>query len=117
MKVVILCGGEGMRLREYTEKIPKPLVKIGKNPILWHIMKMYSHYGFNDFILCLGYMGEKIKKYFENNNHGFGNVELVDTGLKRNKAERLKKIKNLIDGKNFFLAYGDDISNVDLGKI
>ena len=63
MQVVILCGGKGERLREHTESIPKPLVDIGGNPILWHIMKIYSHYGYNDFILCLGYKGDKIKEY------------------------------------------------------
>lgn len=117
MKVVILCGGEGMRLREYTENIPKPLIEIGGKPILWHIMKMYKYYGFNDFILCLGYSGEKIKEYFEKNEHEFENIKFADTGLKSNKAERLKMVENLIDTDNFFLAYGDDISDVNIKKI
>lgn len=117
MKVVILCGGEGMRLREYTDKIPKPLIEIGGKPIIWHIMKIYSHYGHNDFILCLGYKGEKIKEYFEANGHEFGNIIFVNTGLDSNKAERLKKVEKLIDGENFFLAYGDDVSNVNINKV
>ena len=69
MKVVILCGGKGTRLKELTEEIPKPLVEIGGKPILWHIMKIYSHYGFNDFVLCLGYRANRISEYFEKNNH------------------------------------------------
>jgi len=117
MKVVILCGGEGTRLNEYTDKIPKPLIEIGGKPILWHIMKIYSHYGYNEFILCLGYKGEKIKEYFQSNDHGFENVRFADTGLRNNKAERLKRVEKFIDGENFFLAYGDDVSNVNIKKI
>ncbi len=116
MKVVILCGGEGMRLREYTENIPKPLIEVGGKPILWHIMKIYAHYGHNDFILCLGYKGEKIREYFESNDHGF-KITFADTGLESNKAERLKKVEKLIDTENFFLAYGDDVSDVDINKV
>jgi glucose-1-phosphate cytidylyltransferase len=117
MKVVILCGGEGMRLREYTDKIPKPLIEIGGKSILWHIMKIYAHYGHDDFILCLGYKGDKIKEYFEANGHEFRNVVFADTGLDSSKAERLKKIEKLVDGDDFFLAYGDDVSNVDINQI
>jgi glucose-1-phosphate cytidylyltransferase len=117
MKVVILCGGEGLRLREYTEKLPKPLIEIGGKPILWHIMKIYSHYGYSNFILCLGYKGNQIKEYFRKNNHDFGNIIFIDTGLKSNKAERLKEVEKFIDGENFFLAYGDDVSNVNIKKI
>jgi glucose-1-phosphate cytidylyltransferase len=117
MKVVILCGGEGTRLSEYTVKIPKPLIEIGGKPIIWHIMKIYSHYGYNDFILCLGYKGEKIREYFKNNNHEFRNIIFVDTGLNSNKAERLKRVEKFIEEENFFLAYGDDVSNVNINNI
>jgi len=117
MKVVILCGGEGLRLREYTEKIPKPLIEVGGKPILWHIMKIYSHYGHNDFILCLGYRGDKIKAYFRKNGRGLGNITFADTGLKSSKAERLRRVERFIDGENFFLAYGDDLSDVNINKI
>jgi len=117
MKVVILCGGEGTRLSEYTDKIPKPLIEIGGKPILWHIMKIYAHYGHNEFILCLGYKGKKIKEYFQSNGQEFGNIIFADTDLKSSKAERLKKVESLIDGENFFLAYGDDVSNVNIKNV
>ena len=117
MKVVILCGGEGLRLRELTDKIPKPLIEIGGKPILWHIMKIYAHYGHSDFILCLGYKGDKIKEYFDNNGHEFGSVAFVDTGLNTTRAERLKKVEKLIDSNDFFLAYGDDVSDVDINSV
>ena len=116
MQVVILCGGEGTRLREYTEKIPKPLVEIGNKPILWHIMKYYSQHGFNDFVLCLGYKGEKIREYFNENKENW-NINFVDTGLDSNKAERIKKIKKFIKEDNFFVAYGDDLSDVGINKL
>ena len=138
MKVVILCGGEGTRLRELTEAIPKALVEIGGYPIIWHIMKYYSHYGFNDFILCLGYKGELIKQYFidhkwRSNNFSLSkegnikfhtenfnewNINFVDTGRNSNKAERLKQVQHLIgDDELFFATYADDLSNVDLKKL
>lgn len=117
MKVVILCGGEGLRLRELTDKIPKPLIEIGGKPILWHIMKIYAHYGHNDFILCLGYKGDKIKEYFDNNGNEFGSVAFVDTGLNATRAERLKKVERMIEDDNFFLAYGDDVSDVDINSV
>lgn len=115
MQVVILCGGEGTRLSEYTYKIPKPLVDIGGKPILWHIMQFYKHQGFNDFILCLGYKGEKIKEYFKDKK-GF-NITFVDTGLKSNKAERIKQVEKYITDDEFFVAYGDDLSNIELKKL
>ncbi len=96
MQVVILCGGKGERLREHTDVIPKPLVEIGGKPILWHIMKIYSHYGYNDFILCLGYKGEKIKDYFTQNNNENWNIEFVDTGLDTNTGGRIKQIEKYI---------------------
>jgi len=116
MKVVILCGGKGTRLKEYTEDIPKPLIEIGGKPILWHIMKIYTHYGFNDFILCLGYKGKLIEKYFKNNNHENWNIEFVDTGEKSNKGQRIKKIEPYIKEDNFFVAYGDDVADINIKK-
>ena len=117
MKTVILCGGKGSRMGAKTEKIPKPLVEIGDKPVLWHIMKIYASQGFNEFVLCLGYNGEKIKAYFGENNSEKWNIEFVDTGLESSKSERIRKIKNFVDGKNFFLAYGDDLCNIDLKKL
>ena len=137
MKVVILCGGLGARLREETEFKPKPMVEIGGKPILWHIMKMYAHYGFIDFVLCLGYKGEMIKDYFYNyeilNNdftvelgnhrnidvHGSSKevgwrITLVDTGDKALKGSRLKKVEKYIDGEEFMLTYGDGVGNIDV---
>ncbi len=117
MQTAILCGGEGTRLREYTEAIPKPLIEIGGKPILWHIMKMYSHYGHNEFILLLGYKGEKIREYFEANNKEGWDITFVDSGEKSNKAERLMQIKQKIKGDTFLLAYGDDVSDVDINEV
>jgi len=141
MKVVILCGGMGTRLREETEFRPKPLVEIGGKPILWHIMKIYSSFGFNDFLLCLGYKGESIKEYFLNFDilnsdftielgSGLKNIEVhgsrgrenwkitfVDTGLHTMTGSRLKKIEQFIDTDNFMLTYGDGVSDVDIPKL
>jgi glucose-1-phosphate cytidylyltransferase len=117
MKVVILCGGKGTRLKELTEEVPKPLVEIGGKPILWHIMKIYSHYGFNDFILCLGYKARMISEYFEKNNHENWSIEFVDTGEDSNKGQRIKKVEKYIEDENFFVAYGDDVSDVNIKKL
>lgn len=117
MQVVILCGGKGTRMGSSAENLPKALIPIGEKPVLWHVMKIYSAQGFKDFILCLGYNGEKIKEYFEKNNHEEWNIEFVDTGENTSKSGRIKQIKNLIKGENFFLSYSDDISNVDLNKL
>ena len=138
-KVVILCGGIGTRLKEETEFRPKPLVRIGNMPILWHIMKIYSHFGFNDFILCLGYKGELIKEYFINNewmNSDFilnlrdksiklvgnnkpldWNVTFVDTGLETETGARIKKIEKYIDGDFFLATYGDGVGNIDINRL
>lgn len=117
MKTVILCGGKGTRLREYTEKIPKPLIDVGGHPILWHLMKFYSHFGFDDFIVCAGYLYERIAEYCVSNN-GFKNIQCVDTGIDTSKSDRLKRIQHLIpDGEDFIVAYGDDLSNVPLDKL
>jgi glucose-1-phosphate cytidylyltransferase len=137
MKVVILCGGEGTRLREETEYKPKPMVTVGGMPILWHIMKYYSHYGFNEFVLCLGYKGEMIKEFFLNHElmhndvtinfrdrrhdtiHKTGEAEnwtitFADTGLKTMAGARIKKIEKYIKTDSFLVTYGDGLSNHDL---
>jgi glucose-1-phosphate cytidylyltransferase len=137
MKVVILCGGLGTRLREETEFRPKPLVHIGNRPILWHIMKIYAHYGFNEFILCLGYKGEMLKEYFYNyellnsdftieygtnkhieihNQHAEcgWKVTLADTGDRTLKGARLKIVEKYIDGDTFMVTYGDGVANIDI---
>lgn len=137
MKVVILCGGLGTRLREETEFKPKPMVEIGGRPILWHIMKTYSHYGFKDFVLCLGYKGEMIKEYFYNYevlNNDFTvelgkrksvdihsshdedgwRITLADTGDKALKGSRLKQVEKYIDGDYFMMTYGDGVANVNI---
>ena len=116
MEVVILCGGKGTRLGEHTDKIPKPMVEIGGKPILWHIMKIYASHGFNDFVLCLGYKGECIRDYFSKNDESW-NVNLVDTGEESSKSDRLKMIKEYITEDRFLVAYGDDVSDVDISKV
>jgi glucose-1-phosphate cytidylyltransferase len=140
MKVVILCGGLGTRLREETEFRPKPMVHIGTRPILWHIMKIYAHYGFNEFVLCLGYKGDMIKEYFYNyellNSDftvGYGTnkhieihnqhaehawkVTLADTGDKSLKGARLKKVEKYIHGDTFMVTYGDGVANIDISEL
>jgi len=140
MKVIIFCGGLGTRLKEETEYRPKPMVKIGNKPILWHIMKIYSHYGFKDFILCLGYKGEMIKEYFYNYeilNNDFtielGNqrqvcvhnacsemgwkITLCDTGETALKGARLKRVEKYIDSDIFMLTYGDGLANINLNEL
>jgi len=140
MKVVILCGGLGTRLREETEYRPKPMVNIGNRPILWHIMKIYAHYGFNQFIICLGYKGDMIKEYFLNyemmnndftielgngkniefhNNHTEQDwqITLANTGITTQTGARVKKIEKYIDGDSFMLTYGDGVANIDINKL
>jgi glucose-1-phosphate cytidylyltransferase len=139
MPVVILCGGMGTRLSEYTEVRPKPLVEIGGKPILWHIMKHYSRYGFREFILALGYKGDQIKRYFldfyalgqdftvslkdgrvrtiNRNEPEQWVVHLVDTGLATSTGGRLKRLENLIGKGTFMMTYGDGVSNVDIKKL
>ncbi len=139
-KVVILCGGQGTRLREETEYRPKPLVDVGGRPILWHIMKRYAHYGLRDFVLCLGYRGQMIKEYFLNyeamNNdfticlgqqnrvlyhgaHGEQDfrVTLADTGLDAMTGGRVKHIERHIGGDTFMVTYGDGVADVDLHSL
>ena len=139
MKVVILCGGLGTRLREETEVRPKPMVEIGGKPILWHIMKTFAHHGYSDFVLCLGYKSEVIKNYFLNyeqlNNNftidlGTGTIQvhgqhdeadwrvtLVDTGLDTMTGGRVKRIEKFIDGDTFLLTYGDGVTDLDINEL
>jgi glucose-1-phosphate cytidylyltransferase len=138
MKVVILAGGLGTRLSEETVVHPKPMVEIGDKPILWHIMKIYSHYGFNDFVICVGYKGYQIKEYFQNywlhnadvtfNMHTHETevhqdtnepwrVTLVDTGIDTMTGGRVKRIAPYIDGETFLLTYGDGVADVDIASL
>ena len=140
MKVAILCGGLGTRLREETEFRPKPMVEIGGRPILWHIMKIYAHYGFRDFVLCLGYRGNVIREHFLNyeamNNdftitlgggrgierHGTHSeqdfrITLVDTGAETMTGGRVKRIERFIDGDTFMVTYGDGLADLDIGQL
>lgn len=137
MKIVLFCGGLGTRLREHSETIPKPLVTIGPRPIIWHLMKYYSHFGFNDFILCLGYQGNLIKDFFLNydeclsNNFTFSNsgkdielfnsdiddwkITFVDTGLHSNIGQRLLSVKPFLQDDEWFMAnYSDGLSDLPL---
>lgn len=138
MKVVILAGGVGSRLSEETEVRPKPMVEIGGRPILWHIMKHFSHYGFNDFVICLGYRGEYIKRYFSDSlslssdltidfanrsiesHHGpedAWKVTLVDTGSSTETAGRLRRVRAHLTDEPFMMTYGDGVADVDLGEL
>lgn len=137
MKVVLFCGGLGMRLREYSESVPKPMVNIGYRPVLWHVMKYYAHHGHRDFILCLGYLGDTIKNYFLNYNEALSNdfvltnggrdvqliqsdiqdwrISFVDTGRNSNIGQRLMAVKKYLDGEEMFLAnYSDGLSDMPL---
>lgn len=140
MKVVLFCGGFGMRMREYSESVPKPMVNIGYRPILWHIMKYYAHYGHTEFILCLGWKANVIKEYFLNYDECVSNdfvlsrggdslkllssdiddwtITFVDTGTQSNIGERLKAIEHCLDGEDVFLAnYTDGLSDVHLPSV
>jgi glucose-1-phosphate cytidylyltransferase len=138
MKVVIFAGGLGTRISEETDTRPKPMVEIGGKPILWHIMKIYSHYGFNDFIVCLGYKGYVIKEYFINyfmhnadvtidlaNNqleiHGSNSepfkVTLVETGANTKTAGRLQQVQKYIGNEDFMLTYGDGVCDINLSQL
>ena len=116
MKAVILAGGRGTRLVEETKSKPKPMIEIGGKPILWHIMKIFSHYNINDFVICCGYRGEIIKEYFENISEKW-NIDLVDTGLDTMTGGRIKRIQKYIDNKRFFLLYGDDLKSVNIPEL
>ena len=119
MKLVILAGGYGTRLAEETKIKPKPLVKIGNKPIIWHLMKIYSHYGINDFIICLGYKGSLLIKELQKLAvRESWNVKYVHTGLKTMTGGRVKKIEKFIDDdKDFCLSYGDGLSDVNIKKL
>ncbi len=138
MKVLILAGGFGTRLSEETQNIPKPMVPIGNKPILWHIMKSYAHYGYNDFVILLGYKGYVIKEYFANyylhqsdvtfdiknnqmeilnNTAEPWKVTLIDTGLHTMTGGRIKRVQHLLNGERFMLTYGDGVSDVDINRL
>lgn len=141
MKTVILCGGIGYRLKEETEFKPKPMVSIGGKPILWHIMKIYEHYGYNEFIIALGYKGDYIKDYFINQEyflhdltidtqtgkskilrsskrrHDNFKITFVDTGVETLTAERLLRVKKHIDSDRFMVTYGDGVGSIDIKKL
>lgn len=137
MKVVLFCGGQGMRLRDYSDQIPKPLVEVGHRPILWHLMKYYAHYGHKDFVLCLGHGASVIKNYFlkydECTTNDFvyaeggkkltllnrdiddWNITFVDTGRNSSIGERLRRVRPHLQGEEMFLAnYADGLSDLDL---
>lgn len=135
MKIVILAGGKGTRISEETQSIPKPMIEIGGKPILWHIMKTYSHYGFNEFVICLGHLGYVVKEYF---SHYFlhmsdvtmdlaknsmsihttssepWKVTMVDTGPETMTGGRLKRIEKYIGNNPFMMTYGDGVGNIDI---
>lgn len=139
--VVIFCGGQGTRMKEETEFRPKPMVTVGGKPILWHIMKIYAHYGFNEFIIALGYKGDYIKDYFINQEyftHDFTintktgekqlfkddrrnrdnfNITFVDTGLETLTGERLLRVRKYINSDLFMVTYGDGISDIDINNL
>ena len=116
MKTVILAGGFGTRISEESRLIPKPMIEIGGKPILWHIMKIYSAYKIDDFVICLGYRGEKIKKYFGQFDSKLWNIQLVDTGLDTMTGGRLKRIQDKIDD-TFCVTYGDGLSDINLNDL
>src|SRR5438046_1711399 len=138
MKVALLAGGLGTRLAEETEVKPKPMVEIGGRPILWHIMKHYDHYGFNEFIVALGYKGDVVKRYFMDyiGLHGSltlslrdqsirrhdshpedWTVHLIETGLRTMTGGRLRRLRHLLGDETFMMTYGDGVSNVDLARL
>lgn len=140
MKVVILAGGFGTRISEESQFKPKPMIEIGGQPILWHIMKIYSHYGFNEFVICAGYKQHVIKEYFadyflhtsditfdftrgkkdvivHNSSSEPWKVTVVDTGYNTMTGGRIKRIKDYIDDETFMLTYGDGVCNVDVRKL
>jgi glucose-1-phosphate cytidylyltransferase len=140
MKVVLFCGGMGMRLREYSETIPKPMVNVGHRPILWNVMKFYAHHGHKDFILCLGHQGDVIKEYFLNYNEALSNdfvlsgsgdnlhllssdiqdwtITFADTGLNASIGQRLRAVRKYVKDEEVFLAnYSDGLSDLPLNEV
>lgn len=136
MKVVLFCGGMGTRLRDYSDAVPKPMVKIGHRPVLWHIMRYYAHYGHTEFILCLGYKADVIKEYFLNYSEATSNdfvlsgggkdvhllnsdiddwsITFVDTGMSSNIGERLLAVKDYVDDEPFLANYADGVTDLHL---
>ena len=142
MQVVLLCGGKGTRLQEHTVSIPKPLIEIGGYPILWHVMRYYSHFGQRRFVLALGYLGNRIKEFFVHPELGYGGyhdfrlhvtregmryepltpvdeweITFVDTGLETPTGGRLKRVEHLIEGEVFMANYSDGLSDIDLDRL
>ena len=140
MKVVLFCGGLGLRMGEETSRTPKPMIHVGSRPILWHIMKYYAHFGHNDFVIALGYKGEYIKRFFVdyanlssdlsisfadgtvqrdavNGGSEDWNIRLVDTGLSSQTGGRIKRLRRELDDGTFMLTWGDGVSTVDLDKL
>ena len=116
MKVVILAGGYGTRLSEYTKTIPKPMIKINNKPLIYYIMKNYAKYGFKDFYIALGYKGYVLKKYFKKNSFGW-NIKLINTGIKTMTGGRLKRLEKYLKEGTFLMTYGDGISNINIKKL
>ncbi len=117
MKTVILCGGRGTRLGEHGRSVPKALIHIGGRPIIWHLLSIYSHYGINDFVMCLGFLGDEIRDYFGKSGDDW-HLQFVDTGLDTNTGGRLKKIEDYLGGDDIFcMTYGDGLSDVDVEKL
>lgn len=139
MKVVLFCGGLGTRLKEFSETIPKPMVEIGYRPLMWHLMRYYAHFGHKEFILCLGYRGDYIKKYFLNYDEWLSNdfvmqkggkhvqlhnndiedwtISFIDTGLHTNIGQRLLAVKEYLDGEEVFMAnYSDGLADLDIHR-
>ena len=139
MRVVILAGGLGSRISEFTDKVPKPMINVGKYPIIWHIMKIYSHYGFNEFIICLGYKSQVIKDFFTNYREKTNSllvdtktgvnktlskkrnedwkIHLIETGDQTMTGGRIKKIQHLINEDHFCMTYGDGLANVNIKNL
>ncbi|MFA5871114.1 MAG: sugar phosphate nucleotidyltransferase [Parcubacteria group bacterium] len=138
MKTIILCGGQGTRMKEETEFKPKPLVNVGGKPILWHIMKIYAHYGYNEFILALGYRGDMLKEWFlhwrtlsdnftlstKDNEITFHNngcddfkITFVETGLETLTGERVRRLKEYIGDEDFMVTYGDGVADIDIAEL
>ena len=117
IKVVILAGGKGTRISQYTEKIPKPMIKIGKVPMLTHIMRIYMFYGFKDFVIAGGYKINVIKNYYKNSKE-FKNLKIVNTGINDLTGKRILRLKRYLkENENFFLTYGDGVSNINIRKL